>query len=321
MIDEDIGDQIKEEVDAIEETRVLFGLLNRPQAESWYKRHYSVRNRAGDHLADTEWEKIWTEELTDDFVEIYTDVSTGGSPDVDFQDSNVELEDLPDTGEVQNHIEQFKASNYFQDSFANVDESDWSIKLVPIKSLVAWQPHVATSAYRDVPTSDDSWKEVLEYCLPFEVTNYLMSEVRQSRGEGGEVQFVSRSPNVNILGPNVEEIRKMPDGNVSVQFQIRTRPNFVQVEHCDGRYFLKNGYHRSFQLMQNGEEYIPAVVLEVEGFKRTAAAGAGWFSDEKLNGERPPLVADFDSKVAVNLEQKGRNTVIRIEGKKFSVER
>ncbi len=319
MIDDDVSDQIIEDVPAIEETKVLLGLMSEIQAKEWMKLDYSVRNRWGPQLDDSEKEQILEEEW-DDFEEIYTNAAKGLEAPPDFNDSQIKLRDLPDDDEIQEYVEEFKSSTYFQDVYGEVPQEYWSIKLIPIESLVAFQSSVSIEAHQEIPTTEDGWLDVLQYCLPKDVKNYLMVDDRYVPDRSASVRFVSRNPNVNFDEPTIETIDDRPPGNLSVTFNVKARPNFIQVAHYGDRYILKNGYHRSYQLLEAGESHIPAVILDVSRFETTGAGTGGW-KRERIMGPRPPLVWDFTTDVAVNLETKGKNKMIKFDAEKFDINR
>lgn len=321
MIHDDISDQITDEVDAIEDAKVLLGLMNKPQAMEFLKLDYSTRNRWGPQLSQEEREEV-LEDKKEEFEEIYNDATSALEQNPpSFHETEVELRDMPDDDEVQDYISRFINSEYFQEAFGNVPDGLWEIKLVPLDSLVAYQPHVTTKAHQRIPTFDDSLLDVLRYCFPLDVKNYLQVNGKSNPDQSAEVRFVSRNPNVNFTGPVIETIDDRPAGNVSVKFEIKPRPNFVQVANFQNRYILKNGYHRSYQLLQAGEDYIPAVVLYAQNYGETGAAGSGWFPDNMILGPRPPLARDFLTDTAVDLEVKGKNKMIRLSAEKMDVER
>lgn len=320
MIDEDISNQIKEEVSAIEEVKVLLGLMKEPQAKRWMELDYSARNRWGPHL-DQEKKAEIREEKGEEWDEKYSEATSGLESPPPFQDSQITTQELPDDDGIQEYVDGFIESEPFQDAYGDMGEGWWDIKLVPIESLVAYQSHVTTTAHQEIPTRDDGLLEVLKYCLPYDVRNYLMVDSEQNGAKSVFARIVSRNPNVNIGDISISEIDDRPPGNVSVTIDIKPRPNFVQVAKFNDRYILKNGYHRSYQLLQSGEDYIPAVVQYAQDFTQTGAANAGWFSPQNIMGERPPLVADFTTEVAADLEVKSTNKMVNIQARKINSER
>lgn len=319
MIGEDIDDQIEEEVSAIEETKVLLGLMREPQAKAWLERNYSVRNRWGPQLSDEEREEI-IDNHREEWNDIYEEAKRGTADVMPFLESNVDLRDLPENESVQEYISEFKGSEVFQEVFSNVGDALYKFKLVPLESLIAYQPNVAIEGHQEIPTSDDGWGDVVRYCFPHGEKNYLHVD-GQSEKNYATLRIVSRNPNINLHGPIINSIEERPPGNIAVTYEVRARPNFIQVANFNNRYILKNGYHRCYQLLQAGEEYVPAVVRYAQNYRETGAKGVGWFSRDMIEGPRPPQVRDFLTDAAVTLETKSRNKMIRFNAEKSNVER
>jgi hypothetical protein len=73
----------------------------------------------------------------------------------------------------------------------------------------------------------------------------------------------------------------------------RASSPFMEVAIYRGRWFLRDGYHRSYRLLGNGIRYVPAVVLEVHTSCQLGAAGHRFFREDVLFSARPPMVDDF----------------------------
>lgn len=320
MINRDLNEQIVEQVSAIEDTRVLLGLMLEPQALQWMELDYSVRNRWGPQLSEEDRDSTLAE-LKDDFKTRYETAREAIEPTPAFRDYNVDLKDVPEQEEVQQHIADFQDGDYFQEVFGDIGEALWSIKLVPLECLVAYQSHVTTTAHREIPTADDGLLDLFQYCLPTDSKNFLHVDGRAVPDQSSTVRVVSRNPNINFVGPEIQSIEGRPAGNISVTFEVKARPNFIQVANFNDRYILKNGYHRCYQLLQAGEEYVPAVVRYAQDYTETGAAGSGWFPKGMILGSRPPLVRDFLTDAAVDLEMKSQNKMIRLHAEKMDVER
>ena len=323
MIDDDIKDQIKDEISAIEDTKVLLGLLKKQQAIRWLERDYSVRNRWGPQLTEEEKEEI-RQSKTKEFETIYQEANDNvktASELPSFRVQNINVYDLADHEDYEEYVSDFTEGEYFQEVYEDIPETYWDIKLIPIQSLVAVQPHVTTDTHTEIPTSEDDYHDLVRYCLPKDVVNHVLVEQRDIPDHSASARFVSRNPNVNFEGPEIESIEDRPAGNISITFNIKSRPNFVQVDHFDDRYILKNGYHRSYQLLNSGEDYIPAVVNYPQHYQDTVAANMGWFRKGMVMGARPPLMGDFLSEAAVTLEKKARNKMVKVLAEKLDVER
>jgi hypothetical protein len=72
-----------------------------------------------------------------------------------------------------------------------------------------------------------------------------------------------------------------------------SRNPFIEVALYSGRWFLRDGYHRSFRLLNQGMSRVPSVVVYAETLAQMGAVGSQFFSEEILFSERPPKVTDF----------------------------
>ncbi|MEY9855064.1 hypothetical protein ABH935_000663 [Catenulispora sp. GAS73] len=50
----------------------------------------------------------------------------------------------------------------------------------------------------------------------------------------------------------------------------------VTVAHCEGRYFLQDGYHRATGLLQPGVTVVPAIVIDVPSYASIAGPSGGF---------------------------------------------
>lgn len=311
VIGKDIEDQVKEEVKAIETARILLGFMQKPEAIRHLQVSESVHNPVNQTKYDEEELQDLREERREEHIETWEAAKSGLQSPPDFNSSQVDLLDLPDEDEIEDHIQTFTNQEYFQSIISDID--DWDFKLVPLESLVAFQKSVTKTAYKDIPTSDDGWEDVVKYCLPVQGDNYVMEQGIQTPNQSFQgIQFVSRGPNIDVSGPHVERHGPEEDVTYTVSFQVHPRPNFVQVVEFGGRYILKNGYHRSFQLLQAGETHVPALVRQANHYQETGAAKDSAFPQGILLGQRPPLVSDFHTDAAVDIKTAATNKVLRV---------
>jgi hypothetical protein len=68
---------------------------------------------------------------------------------------------------------------------------------------------------------------------------------------------------------------------------------YMEVASYCGRWFLRDGYHRSFRLLNKGVHLIPCVVVYANSLVQMGAVGSRFFSQDTLFSERPPMVTDF----------------------------
>ena len=65
----------------------------------------------------------------------------------------------------------------------------------------------------------------------------------------------------------------------------------MQVVLYRGRYFLKDGHHRSLALLERGISRVPVVLLELSPAEKLEVEGR--FPDKMLLGPHPPVLSDY----------------------------
>jgi hypothetical protein len=88
---------------------------------------------------------------------------------------------------------------------------------------------------------------------------------------------------------------------------------FFEVAELRGRWFLRDGYHRAYRLLQAGVHRMPAVVIKTRTLEELGATEPWFFSERQLFSDRPPLVVDFlDESMVLRYERTALRKVIRI---------
>lgn len=86
---------------------------------------------------------------------------------------------------------------------------------------------------------------------------------------------------------------------------------YIEVALFSGRWFLRDGYHRSFRLLKQGMCLVPAVVVYAETLAQMGAIGTQFFAPVILFSQRPPMVTDFlDEEIVVCYRRAFRKHVV-----------
>lgn len=313
MIGEDIDEEIVDKIDAIETRRVLLGFMSKLMAVQRLMNEEKLRNPT--NPPEVSQEDILNEEgeKASEYIETWRDARSARSSASSYQAHNISLRNPPDDKEIRGYLEDFKDTPHFKQVTQNLPKGSWGIKMVPLESIVAIQPSVAKNAHKDIPTSDDGLVDVFKYCLPLRGDQLLIDQTIQTPGNSlMGYQLVSRGPNIQVRGMQLDREKFEESGAVSIQFDIQPKINFVQVVNYKNRLILKNGYHRSFQLLREGETHIPAFVHGANRYEQTGGDKPGFFDESVVIGEDPPMVKDFLTEAAVDIDSPAQNKVIRV---------
>lgn len=310
MSDRDPHHELSKSVPAIETRRILLGFMTETAAIRKLQSARTVGNPVDTlNRSVTDDESLDTEAR---YTELWEKAKNAIDDPNQFKSSAVELKDIPNESGVEDYLHTFTNTPHFREAIENRPADRWNFKLVPIDNLVSFQPSVTKTAYRDdIPSATDSLIELLRFALPVDTAPLVEDQpIQDSYFQGW--QFVTRSPNIRIEGP----FQSRPDMDntvfATVSFELKYNPNFVYVTHFDDRYILKNGYHRTYQLLRAGETHVPAMVLDAQTYSDTGGAESHFLDREIVMGDRPPMLSDYDTPIAIDIERRAKNRVIRV---------
>lgn len=223
-------------------------------------------------------------------------------PEVDLGPDPVS--DIPDSAEP--HLEDVRTSEAFKDVF---DGRTPEFGVVDMTKVCAFQPQVKERYEVDPP--GDNIDTLLPYCLPVDFQQETQARLNAKNG-GADLTVSCDSPNVVVEGIDLDE--------EGAHIRIGAKKNWIQVAHLGGRAYLKNGYHRVFQLASRGVTDVPAVIIEAEDWNDAGAGKDGFFSPSYLEDlNRPPLVTDFLTNAAITVPRRRQKKIIRVEVDEFKV--
>jgi hypothetical protein len=203
-----------------------------------------------------------------------------------------------------------QAADYFADGFTPA--------LVDLSRLCVFQPsvHLEQVAERVAAVDTADVAALAEVTLPLAAPPRVIPQFDQER-----LTFTTNlaSQNLHIVGafggPAEDDL---PPGTVSVGFHLRVITSFVQVASIQGRYFLRDGYHRCLGLIQRGVRYAPALVRR--DLPLAELVPPGMLEFELFMGDRPPVLPDYwDDRVSSPTPAAAPRKVIIVRASELSV--
>jgi hypothetical protein len=203
-----------------------------------------------------------------------------------------------------------QAADYLADGFIPA--------LVDLSRICAFQPSVPVdqAAQRVAGVNPDDIGALAGITLPLADPPRVIPQFDQER-----LTFTTNLANQNLHiigafgGPAEDDL---PPGTVSVGFHLRVITSFVQVASIQGRYFLRDGYHRCLGLLQRGVRYAPALVSS--DLPLTELVPPGMLDFEAFTGDRPPVLPDhWDDGVSGQGQAAATRKVIIVRASELSV--
>jgi len=186
---------------------------------------------------------------------------------------------------------------------------DWTLGVVDLRRLLAFQRRLVFSATRDSPPvpQQDDWPQLISLTLgPRRGTGHRLA-CNESCIDYLDISLHSSNPDLQLrLSPNIGQGEDLP-------LSFYGGSPFFEVAELRGRWFLRDGYHRAYRLFKAGVYCVPAVVIRTRTVEELGATKPWFFSEEHVFSDRPPRVADFlDENLVLEYERTALRKVIRI---------
>ena len=212
--------------------------------------------------------------------------------------------------------EQTENINYLLDEWrqrsdlqAEYEGLDWMLGVVDLRRLLAFQRRLVFRTRRQIaPTlQQGNWPQLISLTVgPQRNTEHRLVRNRSSTGDL-DITLYSNNPDLQVrLNPNTESGFQLP-------LSLYGGSSCFEVAELRGRWFLRDGYHRAYRLLQAGVHRIPAIVIYTRTIDELGATEPWFFGEEQLFSERPPQVTDFlDENLVLRYERTALHKVIRI---------
>jgi hypothetical protein len=196
--------------------------------------------------------------------------------------------------------------NEWRDHFAELQEhpgykpyiaSGYTIRIANLNQICALQPAV----HVDYLDHSDQFRKLNQQAVQEDLLSVArvtlpipapMELPVQSDKQKNTWLLQFRDPHTQVVGHFNTRVELTPGVfGMAYGLCIALPPSFVQVVLYRGRYFLKDGYHRSLALLEKGITHIPVMFQELLDSQSLEVQGR--FPDETILGPRPPLFSDY----------------------------
>jgi hypothetical protein len=207
---------------------------------------------------------------------------------------------------------------------AHMANLKWRPGAVDLRKVGAYQPTINLHGLdeRIVGVSDDM-DSLLDFAVPTERNLQHLPISGEQRQHPYTVN--SANPNLRVVGSvvgpaEVTVVEGVPPINaIAVQYFVAINPSFMQVVHFDGRWFLRDGYHRAAALLRAGISVCPCLIVTAVDLSQLGLPD-NHVPYDVLFGPRPPMVTDFwNEAVSAQTTQPVSRKVIRTRADEFAI--
>jgi hypothetical protein len=166
---------------------------------------------------------------------------------------------------------------------------EWELGVVDLRLVLAFQRRLVFNNFQRMlpPARQDDWPGLMSLAVgSHRSTEHTL--VRNARdADGLDVSLHSNNPDLQLrLTPTASSCEHLP-------LSLYGGSPFFEVAELGGRWFLRDGYHRAYHLLQAGVARVPAVVIYARSLDELGATAPWFFGEEQLFSEHPPQVTDF----------------------------
>jgi hypothetical protein len=186
---------------------------------------------------------------------------------------------------------------------------DWTLGVVDLRLLLAFQRRLIFNPSRQalgMPVQSD-WPGLMSLTVGSQRSTEHVLIHNGSETDRLDISLHSNNPDLQLrFTPKTRGFGAMP-------LSLYGGTPFFEVAELRGRWFLRDGYHRAYHLLQARVDRVPAVVIHTRSIEELGATAPWFFGEEQIFSDRPPRVVDFlDNSMILHYERTALRKVIRI---------
>jgi hypothetical protein len=189
------------------------------------------------------------------------------------------------------------------------NDLNWEFGVVDLRSLLAFQRRLVFDPSLEEPIVPDQgdWPGLISLSLgaPRNTAHTLSAII--TNPDHLEVSLQSNNPDLALrISTDNEDIHLHP-------ISLYGGSPFLEVAELRERWFLRDGYHRAYRLLQAGIHRIPAIVIHARTIEEVGATQPWFFDESQLFSSAPPRLTDFlDENLVFCYERPRLKKIIRI---------
>jgi hypothetical protein len=211
-----------------------------------------------------------------------------------------------ETRDIQDLLSVAAQREDLQQEYENLD---WTLAVIDMRRLLAFQRRLVFSSESQTSISPErfDWPQLISMAIGSERSTEHTLIHDRSEEDQLDIRLHSSNPDLRLrFHPETSRGEVLP-------LSLYGGSPFFEVAQFRGRWFLRDGYHRAYHLLQAGVDRMPVVVIYARSIEELGATDPWFFNEEQLFSDRPPQVADFlDENVTLRYERAALRKVIRI---------
>ena len=179
---------------------------------------------------------------------------------------------------------------------------EWSLGVVDLRRLLAFQRRLSfpPNFVLQSAAHPQDWPALVK--IAFAPPHPLVYDLVQDTSSYS-LHLYSTNPNLHVR----------VTGDPAAPVMVHAGSPFFEVARYRDRWFLRDGYHRAYTLLQAGICKVPSVIVYARSFAELGADQPRFFPESVLFSPHPPRVTDFlDDALIVEYSRPRTRTNIRL---------
>lgn len=194
----------------------------------------------------------------------------------------------------------------------------WRAVMIDLKQVLSFQPIVRVDDLDErVMAASKDIDSLYQLCFP---SNVQMEASFETSEQGHTI--ITSSPNLTYV-PSQLPVQVGTQLVPAPAFVPQLNFGFLNVAHYQGRYFIRDGYHRAAGLLRNNPEpqvIIPCILVEARTLNQTGWQ-PGMIAEAVLLSDHPPYISDFwNDEVSSELLERAKRRVFRMRLDLFEID-
>ncbi len=190
-----------------------------------------------------------------------------------------------ESSQIEELFSTYAQRKDLQEEYAGLD---WTLSVVDLNQLLAFQRRLVFDPeveQTQIPRQDD-WAALFSFSLGSKRTTKYTLNIRSGSENYSDFIMKSNNPDLQVRLSDATYRDLFP-------FSLYGGSPFLEVAEFRERWFLRDGYHRTYRLLMAGVHHVPAVVIHARTIDEVGAVQPWFFNEEELFSARPPYVTDF----------------------------
>lgn len=204
---------------------------------------------------------------------------------------------------------------------------DWTVGIANLNNVLGFQKTIAVDHAIDrvAVIEDNDFPSLFSISLPDPAPPMNLDFAADPDQKA--LTFSSPNPNLRLGGHMIQqvEVPAAPGQNAQTfsvaGFIIHHDAPFVQIAEFNGRWFVRDGYHRCFGFLSRGIRRIPCIFVRARSFEELGANKPVFVSPELLFGPKPPFLTDFlDDLLSAPTQHRDIRKILRVSAQEFMIQ-